>query len=234
MGTGGSRHTSGQLSSNIGVKLSSMSVPPPECTIVKTCDLIYASVTTQFTSGRFSSGGDENSMGDSVAPMLSTVADTLAKYALQQQCNCVYGVQMNVTNDSSGERGNFKNVIVTMIGNPCQVTGPNVPKVSDLLRRNPDFLPNKPGAIRKVQFKPGPIGLKAVWGTGIVGKTDTQLGQAKELGVEENWQMVAVNGEPYTEKVLDYAIAQQKGVEIAFGITEVDTSLPERLQREGL
>ena len=39
----------------------------------------------------------------------------------KQQYNAVLGMNFNVTNDSSGEHGNFKTVIVTCCGTPCVV-----------------------------------------------------------------------------------------------------------------
>lgn len=45
----------------------------------------------------------------------------LLQQAVELGCNAVLSVNMNVTTDSNGERGNFKLLIVTMVGTPCIV-----------------------------------------------------------------------------------------------------------------
>jgi hypothetical protein len=53
-----------------------------------------------------------------------------------------------------------------------------------------------------VEFPPGPLGLKADWSTGQIINVKPS-GSAAPLGVQDAWMIVGVNGQPYTEALLD-------------------------------
>ena len=45
----------------------------------------------------------------------------LLQKAVEEGCNAVLSINCNISTDSSGEHGNSKIVIVTLIGTPCVV-----------------------------------------------------------------------------------------------------------------
>ena len=56
-----------------------------------------------------------------IPALLTKGYEALRQQAAELGCNAVLGITFNVTNDSSGERGNFKVVIATVCGTPCVV-----------------------------------------------------------------------------------------------------------------
>jgi len=52
------------------------------------------------------------------------------------------------------------------------------------------------------KFQPGRLGIEAKWDVGEVVSV-TGDGQAKNLGIQEKWKIVQIDGEPYTEEKLD-------------------------------
>lgn len=68
-------------------------------------------------------------------------------------------------------------------------------------------------------FQSTRLGLSADWTTGVVEQI-VEEGQAKDLGVMEGWVITSVNGKPYTEDLLDAALAGPDPIELAF-----DTSM---------
>merc|ERR1711904_57577 len=61
-------------------------------------------------------------MGHMVGSLMEKAKDALSKKAQSLGCNAILGMNFNVSNDSSGEHGHFKNVILTMMGTPCVIT----------------------------------------------------------------------------------------------------------------
>ena len=74
---------------------------------------------------------EQSSMARTVAGLLQEAQEGLLRKAIEVECNAVLGMTINITTDSSGERGNSKIVIVTVCGTPC-VTVPSaeIPAVS--------------------------------------------------------------------------------------------------------
>lgn len=56
-------------------------------------------------------------------------------------------------------------------------------------------------ALREVTFQSGQIGITADWQTGVVTSVDPG-GQAQQNGVQEQWAVVQVNGNKYTETLI--------------------------------
>merc|ERR1712232_148054 len=56
-----------------------------------------------------------------VGNLIEKVTDVIRAQAIDQGCNAVLGIAYNVTNDSSGEYGREKTVVVTATGTPCIV-----------------------------------------------------------------------------------------------------------------
>jgi len=66
-------------------------------------------------------------------------------------------------------------------------------------------------------FQPGQMGIQANWNTGEVASV-IEDGQAMRLGVQEGWKIVQIDGEPYTESLLDKKTAGQCEYILAFKI----------------
>ena len=70
-------------------------------------------------------------MAKQVADLLQEAQEGLLTKAIDVECNAVLGVTINITTDSSGDRGNSKIVIVTVCGTPCIVApSADIPTVS--------------------------------------------------------------------------------------------------------
>jgi len=69
---------------------------------------------------------------------------------------------------------------------------------------------------RKV-FKPGRLGIKAIWTTGEVEGVSPDM-QAEELGVEVGWKIVKIDDEDYSEEALDAKVAEQVEYTLTFMI----------------
>jgi len=66
-------------------------------------------------------------------------------------------------------------------------------------------------------FQPGQMGIQANWNIGEVASV-IEDGQAMRLGVQEGWKIVQIDGEPYTESLLDKKTAGQCEYILAFKI----------------
>jgi len=66
-------------------------------------------------------------------------------------------------------------------------------------------------------FQPGQMGIQAKWNEGEVVSV-IQDGQAMRLGVQEGWKIVQIDGEPYTESLLDQKTEGQSEYNLAFEI----------------
>jgi hypothetical protein len=64
--------------------------------------------------------------GDQVGRLMQEAQEQLMRQAVDVDCNAILGLSFTVTNDSWGEYGNHKLVIVTACGTPCVVT-PQIP-----------------------------------------------------------------------------------------------------------
>jgi len=66
-------------------------------------------------------------------------------------------------------------------------------------------------------FQPGKMGIQAKWNEGEVVSV-IEDGQAMRLGVQEGWKIVQIDGEPYTESLLDTKTGGQCEYSLAFQI----------------
>jgi len=83
---------------------------------------------------------------------------------------------------------------------------------------------------RKV-FKPGKLGIKAVWTTGEVEGVSPDM-QAEELGVEVGWKIVKIDDEDYSEEALDAKVAEQTEYTLTFMIPIKTNDIPRDNQEE--
>jgi len=79
-----------------------------------------------------------------------------------------------------------------------------------------------------IAFKAEKLGIKANWHTGSVDFKLEEACQAKALGVRQGWQIIEVNGEPYSESVLDTAIDAAQGFELTFDTKGIPRGNPDR------
>lgn len=81
----------------------------PGCMIVEAKPIIYATVA------------DSYYMSDRGKPTanLQEAQQKLLQQAVELGCNAVLSINQNITLDSSGDTGNYKFLVVTLIGTPC-------------------------------------------------------------------------------------------------------------------
>lgn len=89
----------------------------PGMEIVQAKPIIWGSVSYSFSRG----SDNQQVMGGKVGQLMQEAQAKILEQVLQHRCNACLGMTFNVTNDSSGERGNQKLVIVTACGTPCVV-----------------------------------------------------------------------------------------------------------------
>jgi uncharacterized protein YbjQ (UPF0145 family) len=91
----------------------------PGMVIAQAKPIIWGSVSHAFGAG--SRGSGQQAMGRMVGTLMQDVQTQIMEQAVLVGCNAVLGMNFNVTNDSSGDHGHFKLVIVTVYGTPCTV-----------------------------------------------------------------------------------------------------------------
>lgn len=89
----------------------------PGMDIVQSKPIIWGSVSYSFVRG----SQNQQSMGNMVGKLLKDAQTKILEQVIEHRCNACLEMAFNVTNDSSGERGNQKLVIVTAYGTPCIV-----------------------------------------------------------------------------------------------------------------
>ena len=89
----------------------------PGFEVVQSKPIIWGSVSFSFHAGSH----DQQIMGKKVGQLMQEAQSKILEQVLEHGCNAVLGMTFNVTNDSSGERGHQKLVIVTACGTPCVV-----------------------------------------------------------------------------------------------------------------
>jgi hypothetical protein len=87
----------------------------PGMQTIQSKPIIWASVSLAFSSF------NQQSMGETVGSLLQEVQNQILRQAIKERCNAVLGIAFNVSNDSAGETGKYKVVIVTAYGTPCVV-----------------------------------------------------------------------------------------------------------------
>ena len=85
--------------------------------IIQSKQIVWGSVSYSFSAG----SGDQQSMGKKVAELMQAAQTKMIEEVIKQRCNACLGMSFNITNDSSGDHGNQKVVIVTGTGTPCVV-----------------------------------------------------------------------------------------------------------------
>ena len=83
--------------------------------IVEAKPIVYGSVSHIFTAW----GNKESA--EKVGVLMKEAQEEILKVAIRVGCNSVLGMTFNVTNDSSGDKGHQKLVIVTACGTPCNI-----------------------------------------------------------------------------------------------------------------
>jgi uncharacterized protein YbjQ (UPF0145 family) len=89
----------------------------PGMEIVESRPIIWGSVSCAFPASSY----DQQSMGKVVGSLLQDAQRQILEETGKANCNAVLGMSFNITNDSSGDFGNQKLVIVTACGTPCTV-----------------------------------------------------------------------------------------------------------------
>ena len=85
----------------------------PGMDIIHSKEIVYGSVSVYSDS----MGRHIHELGH----LIQKATDAARREAINQGCNAVLGMTYNVANDSSGQYGENKTVIVTAVGTPCVV-----------------------------------------------------------------------------------------------------------------
>jgi uncharacterized protein YbjQ (UPF0145 family) len=107
------------LTGNIHQVIASTLNEVPGMEIAQAKPIIWGSVSHAFRGGHGNAG--QQSMGKMVGRLMQEAQGEILQQAIDVGCNAVLGMVFNVTNDSSGEHGNNKMVIVTACGTPCSL-----------------------------------------------------------------------------------------------------------------
>lgn len=86
----------------------------------------------------------------------------------------------------------------------------------------------EPSQTCTISFQPEKLGIKANWNTGSVDFKLEEGCQAKALGVRQGWQIIKVNGEDYSETLLDQAIDAGNGFDLTFDTKGIPRGNPDR------
>jgi uncharacterized protein YbjQ (UPF0145 family) len=93
----------------------------PGMAIVGANPIVFGSVSYAFQADSSGISG-QLSMGQQVGRLMQDAQDEVLQQAVNMDCNAVLGMTFTVTNDSSGDHGRSKLVIVTACGTPCVIT----------------------------------------------------------------------------------------------------------------
>jgi uncharacterized protein YbjQ (UPF0145 family) len=92
----------------------------PGMAIVSAKPIVFGSVSYAFLVVSTGISG-QLSMGQQVGRLMQEAQDEILRQAIELECNAVLGMSFTVTNDSSGDAGRSKLVIVTVCGTPCVI-----------------------------------------------------------------------------------------------------------------
>ena len=114
----------------------------PGTMVVEAKPMIFSNVSNAFFAQNIWNDQQEQTwMSRIVGNLLQQAQTQLLQKAVELGCNAVLGINMNTTTDSSGERGNSKLVIVTLVGTPCIIMKTDdMPVVSADAVLVPDFV----------------------------------------------------------------------------------------------
>jgi hypothetical protein len=83
---------------------------------------------------------EQTAMAKQVGGLMQEAQTMLLQKTVECGCNAVLSITCNVSTDSSGDDGNSKLVVVTMIGTPCVIMpASEMPVVNAQARLVPDF-----------------------------------------------------------------------------------------------
>lgn len=113
----------------------------PGTTVVEAKPMIFSNVSHAFFGYQYNDQREQQMMSHDVGRLLQAAQTQLLQQACELGCNAVLGININVTTDSSGDRGNSKLVIVTMVGTPAVIMmSSSMPVVSADAVLLPDFV----------------------------------------------------------------------------------------------
>lgn len=93
----------------------------PGMEIIQSKPVIWATASLAFLRVRFNDQNEQTQMVKAISDLLERAQNQLLEKAIELECNAVLGMTINIANDSSGDLGNSKLVVVTVCGTPCSV-----------------------------------------------------------------------------------------------------------------
>lgn len=112
----------------------------PGAVVVEAKPILWANVSHAFRQLNWNDQKEQTSMSKQVGTLMQEAQTMLLQKAVECGCNAVLSISSNVSTDSSGDEGNSKLVIVTMIGTPCVVMpASEMPVVNAQATMVPDF-----------------------------------------------------------------------------------------------
>jgi len=103
----------------------------PGTIVAEAKPIIFATVSHAFFNSRMNDQIEQTAMSKLVTELMQEAQTMLLQQTVEQGCNAVLSINCNISTDSTGDKGNSKIVIVTLIGTPCVVvTNNNVSAVS--------------------------------------------------------------------------------------------------------
>jgi hypothetical protein len=112
----------------------------PGMTIVLAKPVAFGSVAFSYHSHQVGPHICGPQPGDHVGRLMQEAQEQLMRRAVDVDCNAILGLSFTVTNDSWGEYGNQKLVIVTACGTPCVVT-PQIPSAEGSSSNSNEVIP---------------------------------------------------------------------------------------------
>lgn len=100
----------------------------PGMEVISSKPIVYASASRQANNAP---GYDHKSMAEEVSHLMQRAQKQLSEEVIRVECNACLGMAFNITNDSLGDTGRGKMVLVTVTGTPCVVVpAPKAPPVA--------------------------------------------------------------------------------------------------------
>jgi uncharacterized protein YbjQ (UPF0145 family) len=93
----------------------------PGMLIAQSKPIVWGSVSFAFSTWGVDAMAAQQQAGAQVESLMQEAQAEIVCRAAKLGCNAVLGMTFNISNDSSGETGAFKLVIVTACGTPCIV-----------------------------------------------------------------------------------------------------------------
>ena len=93
----------------------------PGATIVEAKPIIWANASHAFYSSQYNDQKEQTNMSATVGGLMQEAQTLLLQKAVEAGCNAVLSINCNISTDSSGDHGNSKIVIATLVGTPCVI-----------------------------------------------------------------------------------------------------------------